>query len=82
VELELEDEPLPELESLDDDELELLPLDDDLELAFFLRGAAGLRLTGGFLAFGFLSLLSLSEEDVLDELLLPFLAPLGFSSFF
>jgi hypothetical protein len=75
VELELEDEPLPELESLDDDELELLPLDDDLELAFFLRGAAGLRLTGGFLAFGFLSL---SEEDVLDELLLPFLAPLGF----
>jgi hypothetical protein len=37
--LELDElEPLPELESLDDDELELEPLDDDLELAFFLRG--------------------------------------------
>jgi hypothetical protein len=33
-----EDDPLPELESLDDDELELDPLDEDFELTFFLRG--------------------------------------------
>jgi hypothetical protein len=60
VELELEDDPLPELE-LEDDELELDPL-DDLELTFFFLGAAGLRFTGTFFV-GF-AFASLSEEEV------------------